>query len=85
VNDALRKHSPWRDFLHERIGRELSNAEYDKLYSFTELRDGVMHGRVLFPVYREFVRLTGMIDNISEFINHLDAYFALPSSPQVDR
>jgi hypothetical protein len=28
---------------------------------------------------------TGMIDNISEFINHLDAYFALPSSPQVDR
>jgi len=26
-----------------------------------------------------------MIDNISEFINHLDAYFALPSSPQVDR
>jgi hypothetical protein len=85
VNDALRKHSPWRDFLHERIGRELSNAEYDKRYSFTELRDGVMHGRVLFPVYREFVRFTGMIDNISEFINHLDAYFALPSSPQVDR
>ena len=38
VNDALRKHSPWRDFLHHRIGRELSNTEYEKLYSFTALR-----------------------------------------------
>ena len=58
MNEALKKHLPWRGFLYDRIGRKLSNNEYDKLDSFTELRDGVMHGRILFPVYREFIRLT---------------------------
>jgi hypothetical protein len=76
VNDALRKHSPWRDFLRQRLGRILSNGEYERLYNFTRLRDAVMHGRVLFPAYRDFKKFIGMIDNIGEFIDHLDAYEA---------
>ena len=79
VNDALRKHSPWRDFLRQRLGRNLSNTEYERLYNFTTLRNGVMHGRVLFPAYRDFARFTGMIENIGEFIDHLDAYDGSPA------
>lgn len=86
VNEALKKHSPWRDFLHQRLGRHLSNSEYERLYSFTKLRDGVMHGRVLFPAYRDFTQFTGVIDNIAEFIGHLDAFsasLAVGSDPAV--
>ena len=74
VHDALRKHLRWRDFLHERLGRELSNKEYGRLYDFTKLRDGVMHGRVLIPSYRDFQSFSGMVDNIGKLIGHLDAY-----------
>ena len=76
VNDALRKHSPWRNFLHGRLGRSLSENEYKALYDFTTLRDAVMHGRVLFPTYGDFRQFTGMIDKIGDFIGHLDAYNA---------
>jgi hypothetical protein len=76
VNDALRKHSPWRNFLHGRLGRSLSEGEYKALYDFTTLRDGVMHGRVLFPTYGDFRHFPGMIDNIGDFIDYLDAYNA---------
>jgi hypothetical protein len=41
VNDALRKHLPWRNYLHQRVGRTHSNDEYEKLYNFTKLRDAV--------------------------------------------
>jgi hypothetical protein len=74
VNDALRKHSPWRAFLHQRVGVDLTNTEYEKRYSFTKLRDGVMHGRVLFPTYRDFKQFVGMINNIADFIGYLDEY-----------
>jgi hypothetical protein len=80
VHDALRKYSSWRDFLRQRVGRSLSNKEYERLYNFTKLRDGVMHGRVLFPTYRDFKQFTVMIDNIGEFIGHLDAYDSLPAT-----
>jgi hypothetical protein len=40
------------------------------------LRDGVMHGRVLFPIYTEFKQFTRTIDNIAEYIGYLDAYVA---------
>jgi len=80
VNDALKKHLPWRGFLHHRLDRELSNNEYDKLYNLTRMRDKVMHGRVLFPTYREFKQFTGVIDNIAEFIGHLTAYTASPAT-----
>jgi hypothetical protein len=76
VNDALRKHAPWREFLHARIGRTLSNGEYDELYNFTDLRDAVMHGRVLFPTYREFKRYFSTIGRIGDLIDYLDAYCA---------
>ena len=49
VNDALRKHPPWRDFLHERRGKTLSNSEYERLYNFTNFRDAVMHGLDTIP------------------------------------
>src|SRR5438045_7314064 len=78
VNDALKKHSPWREFLHQRLGRGLSNSEYDEHYNLTKLRDKVMHGRVLFPTYRDFTQFTGVIDKIAEFIGHLDGYRASP-------
>ena len=76
VNDALRKHLRWRDYLHQQVGRTLSNGEYEKLYNFTELRDAVMHGRVLFPTYRHFKGGTRAISKIGELIDHLAAYRA---------
>jgi len=74
VNDALRKHSPWREFLHERLDKSLSNTEYQRLYDFTDLRDAVMHGRVLYPTYREFKRHLSTISRIGELIKHLEVY-----------
>jgi hypothetical protein len=76
VHDALRAHTPWRDFLHGRVGRSLSNNEYNRRYDFTGLRDGVMHGRVLFPVYSEFTQFIKTVDNIAGYIEYLDAYMA---------
>lgn len=76
VNDGLRKHSPWREFLRRRLDRDISNGEYDRLFDFTKLRDGVMHGRVLFPTYRDFTQFTRAINNIGELIVLLDAYTA---------
>ena len=80
VNDALRKHSPWRDFLHEKLGKSLSNSEYEKLYNFTDFRDAVMHGRILLADYRNFKEHCSMISQIGELIGHLDAYCSLPAS-----
>jgi hypothetical protein len=74
VHDALRKHLPWRDYLHRQGGQTLSNGEYEKLYNFTELRDAVMHGRVLFPTYRHFKDGTRAISKIGELIDYLTAY-----------
>jgi len=74
VNDALRKHAPWRTFLHKRLGTTLTNTQYEKVYNFTGLRDAVMHGRVLFPTYRDFKEGSTAITKIGELIDHLDAY-----------
>lgn len=79
LHDALRKHLPWRDYLHQRVGKNLSNSEYDRLYSFTNLRDAVMHGRLLFPTYRRFGEGTSAIDKLIELIDHLAAYHASPN------
>jgi hypothetical protein len=80
VNEALKKHSPWRDFLHQKLDKSLSNGEYDRLYNFTDFRDAVMHGRVLFATYSEFQKHGSTISQIGELIDHLDAYRALPAS-----
>jgi hypothetical protein len=74
VNDALRKHAPWRTFLHERLDKEISNGEYERRYNFTTLRDDVMHGRIVFPNYQSFKSRGASIDQIVELIDHLDAY-----------
>ena len=65
--------------LLEGAGRKrkvIGENDYRALYDFTTLRDGVMHGRVLFPTYRDFRHFTGRIDNIGAFIDSLDAYNA---------
>jgi len=80
VHNALRKHSPWRDFLHARVGRVLTNSDYEKLYNFTDLRDAVMHGRILFPAYRDFKKQGTSIKMIGELIDHLDAYVSASSA-----
>jgi hypothetical protein len=74
VNDALRKHAPWRNFLHERLDKAISNGEYERRYNFTTLRDDVMHGRIVFPNYQTFKSRGASIDQIVELIDHLDAY-----------
>ncbi len=74
VNDALKKHLPWREHFHQRLGESLSNGEYARRYNFTTLRDAVMHGRVLFPTYRRFKEGTRTISRIAELISHLEAY-----------
>ena len=82
VNDALRKHSSWRDFLHQRVGKSLSNSEYERLYNFTDFRDAVMHGRILFPTYWAFQKRSSTISQIGELIDHLDAYRDVPAKKQ---
>jgi hypothetical protein len=74
VNDALKKHSLWRDFLNKTLGTTLSNTQYERLYTFTDLRDAVMHGRVLFPTYHEFRQGSSAIKRIGDLIEYLDAY-----------
>lgn len=78
VNEALKKHLPWRDFLHQKLGKSLSNNEYDRLYNFTDFRDAVMHGRVLFPTYWAFKKQGSTISQLGELIDHLDEYRARP-------
>jgi len=80
ANEALKKHSPWREFLHQKLGKSLTGGEYDRLYNFTDFRDAVMHGRVLFPTYWAFQKHGSTISQIGELIDHLDAYRALPPS-----
>lgn len=82
VNDALRKHSSWRDFLHQKVGKSLSNSEYERLYNFTDFRDAVMHGRILFPTYSAFQKRSSTISQIGELIDHLDAYRDVPAKKQ---
>lgn len=79
VYDALKKHTPWREQLHQRLGQSLSNGEYDRRYDFTTLRDAVMHGRVLFPTYRRFKECTRIIGKIPELIGYLEAYIGPPT------
>jgi hypothetical protein len=76
VNTSLSKHVPWRVFLNEQAGRTFSNGGYDKTYNFTTLRDAVMHGRVLFPTYREFRESASLIRNIGRLIDLLGEYLA---------
>ena len=79
VNDALGKHSLWRDYLHRQVGI-LSNRKYENLYNFTKLRDAVMHGRVLFPTYKDFKESALAISKMGELIDYLSDYYESPRS-----
>ena len=74
INDALRKHLPWRNFLHERLEKGISHGDYDRRYDFTSLRNDVMHGRIVFPDYKTFKSRNASFDRIVELIDHLEAY-----------
>jgi hypothetical protein len=74
VNDALRKHLPWRQFLHERLDKEISNTDYESRYNFTKFRDAVMHGRIVFPTYQTFKSRTVSIGRVVELIDLLEEY-----------
>jgi hypothetical protein len=80
VNDALKKHSPWRVYLNQQVDNPLSYSAYDKLFNFTKLRDAVMHGRVLFPTYRHFKESALAISKMPWLIDHLAAYCASPTT-----
>lgn len=74
LHDALRKHAPWRKFLHRRVGDELSSSKYDELYNSTDVRNAVMHGRILFPTFQQFKKRQLQIARIGELIRHLQDY-----------
>lgn len=74
IHDALKRHRPWRDFLCKISGICHSNTGYEKLYGFTELRNAVMHGRLLFPTYQHFQDGIMAIDNMMELIHYLSQY-----------
>jgi hypothetical protein len=71
----LQNHQPWRSFLDTRRGKKIGDSKkYDSLYRFTSIRNAVMHGRVLFPTYREFKKYRARIRNIGPLIELLDEY-----------
>lgn len=74
VQTALKKHPPWREYLHSQIGKKLSNHEYDGFFTFTRLRNAVMHGRVLFPTYRDFLPALAQVGNIVDLFGYIRAY-----------
>jgi hypothetical protein len=76
VNDELRKHLPWREFLHDRLKKVISNSEYEELYNFTKLRDAVMHGRIVFPTYQTFKSRNASVGRVVDLIDHLEAYLS---------
>jgi hypothetical protein len=74
INTSLKKHLTWRAFLSKTTGIGAGNGEYDRSYNFTELRDEVMHGRVLFPTYRKFRENIPHIQRIDHLVALLDEY-----------
>jgi hypothetical protein len=76
VYGALKQHPRWREFLHQKLGGDLSDDEYDQRYNLTRLRNKVMHGKVLFPTYRDFRQFTDLVDSIAGFIGLLEDYIA---------
>jgi hypothetical protein len=80
VHTALGKHQRWREFLAKRPGGAVNDAEYGQRFNFSDLRNSVMHGRTLFPTYRDFTSSGTKIKRIGELIDHLDAYLAMPST-----
>ena len=60
--------------MAQHCGKRESKSEYDRLYDFTDLKDAVMHRRVLFPTYREFLKHIPLTKSIGELIGLLDKY-----------
>jgi hypothetical protein len=73
VHEALKAHEPWRKFL---LGRNISKKQYEKHFSFTTIRNDVMHGRTIFPTYERFKRRRRAIEKMIEWIDLLCDYRA---------
>jgi hypothetical protein len=71
VHEALKAHEPWRRFL---LTKSISESRYQKHFSFTSLRNDVMHGRTVFPTYERFKRRRRAIGRMVEWIDLLYAY-----------
>jgi hypothetical protein len=64
--------------------QSLSSGEYERLYNFTDFRDAVMHGRILFPAYQNFKERSSMISQIGELIEELHSRGGNPVHPRSD-
>jgi hypothetical protein len=80
INDALKNHPPWRNYLEGKIG-SLSEDDYQAHFDFRDLRNAVMHGRAPFPTYSSFKVGITAIGQITQFIVHLEAYPDRRSDP----
>ena len=74
LSKSLRQHARWRNFLNSRIGRQLSDDDYPVDSTFTEMRNAVMHGRLLFSTYQDFKAGRNTIGRVGDLIVHLEAY-----------
>ena len=70
VDDALKQHELWREFILSRV----TKTQLDEKYCFTTLRDDVMHGRTVFPTYDRFKKRQATISRMVEWIDYLYAY-----------
>jgi hypothetical protein len=77
VHEALKAHEPWRRFL---LTKSISESQYQKHFSFTSLRNDVMHGRTVFPTYKQFKRRRRAVARMVEWIDLLYAYQATQKS-----
>jgi hypothetical protein len=71
VHDALKGHESWRRFL---LAKQVSKSQYDKHFSFTALRNDVMHGRTIFPTFERFKKRRRTLVKMVEWIDLLYAY-----------
>jgi hypothetical protein len=80
VHEALKHHTPWREYLDREVSSGMSDDEYEHRFGFTKLRNAVAHGQTLFPTYRAFKARRSTISRIGTFIQHLEAYFGPANS-----
>jgi hypothetical protein len=71
VHEALKAHKPWREFL---LKKQVSKSQYGKHFSFTTLRNDVMHGRTVFPTYERFKKRCRAVAKMIQWIDLLYAY-----------
>jgi len=79
VAAALEAHDLWRAFLSQ---KKITQKQYDKHFSFTTIRNDVMHGRTIFPTYERFRKRRRVVRKMVEWIDHLYAYRAIQTGTE---